>query len=275
MKSAIGETGHNRQAKSELKRLFPGGQTADLFKTPKPERLLYKILRVATAPGDIVLDCFLGSGTTAAVAQKTGRRWVGIEWSAETVQTYARPRLIWNPWWLSLLCCGMTRTLPLHPHLPTQELAQRSRQAPTPVEARRWQLLALVADELTVKQAARLVGLNYDYARRVIHRYNREGPMALRDRRLEARAPGTRPLLTAEQQQELAQAVQGPAPGGGLWSGPVVARWIAEKTGREQVRPQRGHDYLRRVGMSPQRPRPRHTKADPAAQEAFKKKSGG
>jgi adenine-specific DNA-methyltransferase len=85
----LGETGHNRQAKSELKRLFPGGQTADLFKTPKPERLLYKILRVATAPGDIVLDCFLGSGTTAAVAQKTGRRWVGIEWSAETVQTYA------------------------------------------------------------------------------------------------------------------------------------------------------------------------------------------
>lgn len=50
-----------------------------------------------------------------------------------------------------------------------------------------------------------------------------------------------------------------------------MARWIAEKTGREQVRPQRGHEYLRRVGMSPQRPCPRHTKADPATQEAFKK----
>lgn len=89
----LAETGHNRQAKSELKRLFPGVQTADLFKTPKPERLLYKILRVATAPGDIILDCFLGSGTTAAVAQKTGRRWIGVEWSAETVNTYARSRL--------------------------------------------------------------------------------------------------------------------------------------------------------------------------------------
>lgn len=41
-----------------------------------------------------------------------------------------------------------------------------------PVEARRWQLLALIADDLTVKHAARLVGLNYDYARRVVHRYN-------------------------------------------------------------------------------------------------------
>ena len=165
----------------------------------------------------------------------------------------------------------MTRHLPLHPHVPTQELAHRSRQAPTPVEARRWQLLALLADELTVKHAARLVGLNYDYACRVVHRYNREGSTALRDRRCEARAPGARPLLSAEQQQELAAAIQGPAPGGGLWTGPDVARWIAEKTGRAQVRPQRGHDYLKRLGMSPQRPRPRHADADPAAQEAFKK----
>jgi transposase len=167
----------------------------------------------------------------------------------------------------------MTRSLPVHPHLPAPELAQRSRRAPTPVEARRWQLLALIADNLTVKQAARLVGLNYDYARRVVHRYNQEGPAALRDRRRELRAPGTRPLLTAEQQQELAAAIQGPAPGGGLWTGPAVARWIAAKTGREQVAPQRGHDYLKRLGMSPQRPRPRHHAADPVAQAAFQESS--
>jgi transposase len=167
----------------------------------------------------------------------------------------------------------MTRSLPLHPHLPASELAQRSRQAPTPVEARRWQLLALIADDLTVKHAARLVGLNYDYARRVVHRYNQEGPAALRDRRRELRAPGTRPLLDAEQQQELAAAIQGPAPGGGLWTGPAVARWIAAKTGRERVAPQRGHDYLKRLGMSPQQPRPRHHAADPAAQAAFQQSS--
>lgn len=89
----LSDTGHNRQAKSELKRLFPGVQTANLFKTPKPERLLHKILRVASASGDIVLDCFLGSGTTAAVAQKSGRRWLGIECSTETIETYVKPRL--------------------------------------------------------------------------------------------------------------------------------------------------------------------------------------
>lgn len=167
----------------------------------------------------------------------------------------------------------MTRSLPLHPHLPAAEFAQRSRHAPTPVEARRWQLLALHADGLTVKHAARLVGLNYDYARRVIHRYNQEGPAALRDRRRELRAPGTRPLLTPEQQQDLAAAIQGPAPGGGLWTGPLVARWIAEKTCREQVAPQRGHDYLKRLRMSPHQPRPRHHDADPAAQAAFQESS--
>src|SRR5260370_40642364 len=98
----------------------------------------------------------------------------------------------------------MTRHRPLHSHLPTTELAQRARQAPTPVEARRWQLLALIADQLTVKHAARLVGLNYDYARRVVHRHNRERPTALRDRRCEPRAPGPRPWLTPAQQHELA-----------------------------------------------------------------------
>ena len=87
------ETGHNRQAKAELKRLFPGSATSDLFATPKPERLMRRILRVATRPGDIVVDCFVGSGTTAAVAHKMGRRWVAIEREADTIENFARPRL--------------------------------------------------------------------------------------------------------------------------------------------------------------------------------------
>lgn len=89
----VEETGHNRQAKYELKKLFPGIPTAELFKTPKPERLINRILQVATSPGDLVLDCFLGSGTTAAVSMKTGRRWIGVEWSADTVAQFTLPRL--------------------------------------------------------------------------------------------------------------------------------------------------------------------------------------
>lgn len=88
----IEETGHNRQAKYELKKLFPGIQTAELFRTPKPERLLHKIIHIATNPGDIVLDSFAGSGTTGAVAHKMGRRWIMVE-LGEQYYTYIIPRL--------------------------------------------------------------------------------------------------------------------------------------------------------------------------------------
>lgn len=84
------EVGSNRTSKNEMRALFPG---APSFATPKPEALMHRILLIGTAPGDVVLDCFLGSGTTAAVAQKMGRRWVASEREASTVDTYAMPRL--------------------------------------------------------------------------------------------------------------------------------------------------------------------------------------
>lgn len=69
------EVGDNQEAKKEVK----GIDANDVFSTPKPERLLQRIVLLATREGDIVLDSFLGSGTTAAVAHKMGRRWIGIE----------------------------------------------------------------------------------------------------------------------------------------------------------------------------------------------------
>lgn len=83
------EVGHNQEAKKEINNLF-GADTA--FDTPKPERLLYRILSLATNPGDLVLDSFLGSGTTAAVAHKMGRRHIGIE-MGEHAETHCIPRL--------------------------------------------------------------------------------------------------------------------------------------------------------------------------------------
>lgn len=67
--------GTTREAMSEIKALF--GTSA--FETPKPERLIKRVLEISTDEGDLVLDSFLGSGTTAAVAHKMGRRWIGIE----------------------------------------------------------------------------------------------------------------------------------------------------------------------------------------------------
>lgn len=79
-----------RRAKQHLKELFTG---VPPFSTPKPERLLFHIIHIATKPGDIVLDCFAGSATTAAVAQKMGRRWVTCELLASNYSTYDVPRL--------------------------------------------------------------------------------------------------------------------------------------------------------------------------------------
>ena len=85
-----GEVGSNDEAKNEIKALFPGETP---FATPKPERLLERIIHIGTNPGDIMLDCFAGSGTTAAVAQKMGRRWVTCELLDSNFNDYTKPRL--------------------------------------------------------------------------------------------------------------------------------------------------------------------------------------
>ena len=69
------EVGHNQDAKKEVKQF----NSESVFATPKPERLIERVLTLASNEGDIVLDSFLGSGTTAAVAQKMGRRYIGVE----------------------------------------------------------------------------------------------------------------------------------------------------------------------------------------------------
>lgn len=83
------EVGHNQEAKQEIIKLFGLNNT---FDTPKPERLIQRILQLATNPGDLVLDCFAGSGTTGAVAHKMGRRWIMIEINGPC-RTHILPRL--------------------------------------------------------------------------------------------------------------------------------------------------------------------------------------
>jgi len=84
------DVGHSQTGKDEIKSLLDG---SDIFDTPKPERLLQRIIHTATNPGDIVLDCFAGSGTTAAVAHKMGRRWVTVELQESTAETFTKTRL--------------------------------------------------------------------------------------------------------------------------------------------------------------------------------------
>jgi transposase len=131
-----------------------------------------------------------------------------------------------------------------------------------------WQIVWLVAGGRACPEVAAAVGYSVDWVRAVLGRYNADGPEGLGDRR--HANPGAAPLLTPAQRDELRAALAGPAPDGGLWTCRKVADWIGERAGRP-VHEARGWEYLRRLGFSPQRPRPRATAADPAAQEAFKK----
>lgn len=83
------EVGDNQDSKREILTLF---DDEDPFTTPKPEALLRRVVQIATNPGDLVLDSYLGSGTTAAVAHKLGRRWIGIE-MGDHARTHCVPRL--------------------------------------------------------------------------------------------------------------------------------------------------------------------------------------
>ncbi len=83
------DVGSNRTSKAEVKAFF---DDAGAFTTPKPEALIKRVLELATNEGALVLDSFLGSGTTAAVAHKMGRRWIGIE-MGEHAATHCLPRL--------------------------------------------------------------------------------------------------------------------------------------------------------------------------------------
>ena len=82
------DSGSNEDAAAEGSRLFD-----TRFATPKPEQLLRRVIELTTQPGDYVLDCYAGSGTTPAVAHKLDRRWLAIEIEADTVRNFAIPRL--------------------------------------------------------------------------------------------------------------------------------------------------------------------------------------
>ena len=164
--------------------------------------------------------------------------------------------------------CGRARLLKLPPHLPVDELERRYRRARDPVERSHWQIVWLVARRTRTAEVARATGYSVTWIREVARRYRAGGPAALGDRR--HANPGAPPLLSPAQQARLAEALGGPAPDGGLWTGRKVAAWMSAELDRP-VGEQRGWEYLVKLGFTLQRPRPRETRADPAAQEAFAK----
>jgi transposase len=127
----------------------------------------------------------------------------------------------------------------------------------------------------SIREVAEMVGYSEKWVREIARRYESEGVEGLGDRRHGNPGAKERALLDEERQADLREALlEESPPGGGMWSGPKVARWIEETTGMEKVHAQRGWEYLRKVGMSPQVPRPSNAQgADSEEREAFKKVS--
>ncbi len=118
-----------------------------------------------------------------------------------------------------------------------------------------------------------MVGYSSKWVRESKRRYASGGVDALGDRRHGNPDAKERALLDEAGEEELLEALLSESPpGGGMWSGPKVARWIQQRNGLKKVHLQRGFEYLRKVGMSPQVPRPSNAQgADSSEREAFKK----
>ncbi len=169
----------------------------------------------------------------------------------------------------------MPKRLELSPHASTEELEHRYRKAKDPVERSHRQIVWLLSEGRTTREVCEVTGYSPGWVRRIARRYNERGVEGLGDRRHGNPGARERALLDEEGQAELREALlEGPPPGGGMWSGPKVARWIEQRNGLKKVHVQRGFEYLRKVGMSPQVPRPSNAQgADASEQEAFKKSS--
>lgn len=162
----------------------------------------------------------------------------------------------------------MARALTIPPHLPVRELEARYRGARDSVARSHWQIIWLLAGGRPTAEVARVTGYSGTWVREVARRYREDGPAGLGDRR--HANPGGPPLLTPAQQAQLRTALASPAPDGGIWTCRKVATWMGAALGRP-VAEVRGWEWMRRLGFTPQQPRPRETRADPEAQAAFKK----
>jgi transposase len=125
----------------------------------------------------------------------------------------------------------------------------------------------------SIREVARTVGYSEKWVREIARRYQSEGTEGLGDHRHANPGAKEGALLDEDGRAQLREALEGPPPGGGTWSGPKVARWIEQRNGLEKVYAQRGWEYLRKVGMSPQVPRPANAQADASEREAFKRGS--
>jgi transposase len=166
----------------------------------------------------------------------------------------------------------MARRIKLTTKLGVDELEQRYRRASEGMERSHWQIIWLLAQGRPAYQVAQMTGYSAYWIGQIARRYNEEGEEGLRNHRRVSRPSPLALLSTAEQLDELRQALAGPAPQNDVWNSRTVAVWLGARAGR-RVSAHAALHYLRLLDCTPQAPRPRHTKAASPAERAAWKKS--
>jgi transposase len=156
--------------------------------------------------------------------------------------------------------------------LTPKAIEKRYRSCQSLTEKEHWHVLWLMTRQgysLSANEAALVVGRTPDAVRKVVRRYNKEGPDGLKDKR--KGNSGRKPLLTRRQQKKLFTKLQKEPPDGGIWTGPKVASWVEDQTGT-YVSNVTGWQYLRMLGFTLQVPRLTHSAAaTPAERTVWKK----
>jgi transposase len=144
-------------------------------------------------------------------------------------------------------------------HLSAAELEVRYKTAADPVTKSHFHAIWLLSLNYGVGEVAEILSFSVRWLRLLIKRYNEHGPDSLGDRRAQNKSEPA--ILTADALVSLKERLKAPPDDGGVWTGPKIARWLAQFHGLTSVHDQRGWDALIAIGYSIQKPRPRHPKA--------------
>jgi transposase len=156
-------------------------------------------------------------------------------------------------------------------HLSAEELEARYKAAADPAAKSHFHAVWLLSLGYPAQEVAELLSFSVRWVRLLVKRYNEQGPDSLGDRR---QSNGAAPaILTPEALVSLKERLKTPPGDGGLWTGPKVARWLAQFHSLKSVHDQRGWDALVAVQYSIQKPRPRHPKAADEEDRAALKKT--
>jgi transposase len=156
-------------------------------------------------------------------------------------------------------------------HVSSAELEARYKAAAEPVAKSHFHALWLLSCGYEAEEVAELLSFSPRWVRALSKRYNEGGPEALGDQRVHN---GTKPtILTPAALAALRERIKRLPDDGGLWTGPKIARWLAEFHGLQSVHDQRGWDALIAIGYSIQQPRPRHPQAATKEDRSALKKS--